>query len=178
LADVGDLGATSQEKLLRVLREGEFRRVGGEQTIKVSLRLISASNRDLSGMVAQEKFLEDLYYRLSGVTIRVPALRERRQDIRALAEYFLEDFCASSGVKAKTLEPAVLSAFDAWNWPGNVRELRNVIERMVILSPGEQVTSESLPNAIRRERGRSKLTVFVYRVESPHSCCRTSRTSG
>jgi two-component system, NtrC family, nitrogen regulation response regulator NtrX len=96
---------------------------------------------------------------LSGLTIRVPALRERRQDIRPLAEYFLENFCASHGVKAKTLEPAVLSAFEEHYWPGNVRELRNVMERMVILSPGEQVTSESLPNAIRRERGGSKLTV-------------------
>src|SRR5579884_2100109 len=94
LDEVGDLHAASQAKLLRVLQEGEFHRVGGEQIIKVSVRVVSATNRDLAAMVAQEKFREDLYYRLTVVPIRVPALRERPQDIRLLAEYFLADFCA------------------------------------------------------------------------------------
>jgi two-component system nitrogen regulation response regulator NtrX len=159
LDEVGDLHAASQAKLLRVLQEGEFHRVGGEQIIKVSVRVISATNRDLGGMVAQEKFREDLYYRLSVVPIRVPALRERPQDIRALAEYFLEDFCARNNFRPKTLEPAVLPVLEAYNWPGNARELRNVIERMAILSPGEQITREAIPVEIRVQRDGPKSTI-------------------
>ncbi len=159
LDEVGDLHAASQAKLLRVLQEGEFHRVGGEQIIKVAVRVISATNRDLGGMVAQEKFREDLYYRLSVVPIRVPALRERPQDIRALAEYFLEDFCARNNFRPKTLEPGVLPVLEAYNWPGNARELRNVIERMAILSPGEQITRESIPVEIRVQRDGPKSTI-------------------
>jgi two-component system, NtrC family, nitrogen regulation response regulator NtrX len=93
------------------------------------------------------------------VPIRVPALRERPQDIRALAEYFLEDFCARNNFKAKTLEPAVLPILEAYNWPGNARELRNVIERMAILSPGEQITRDSIPVEIRVQRDGPKSTI-------------------
>jgi two-component system, NtrC family, nitrogen regulation response regulator NtrX len=159
LDEVGDLHAASQAKLLRVLQEGEFHRVGGEQIIKVAVRVISATNRDLGGMVTQERFREDLYYRLSVVPIRVPALRERPQDIRALAEYFLEDFCARNNFRPKTLEPGVLPVLEAYNWPGNARELRNVIERMAILSPGEQITREAIPVEIRVQRDGPKSTI-------------------
>ena len=110
LDEVGDLHGASQAKLLRVLQEGEFHRVGGEQIIRVSVRVISATNRDLAAMVAQEKFREDLYYRLSVVPIRVPALRERPHDIRLLAEYFLEDFCARNNFKRKVLDETRASA--------------------------------------------------------------------
>src|SRR3989442_14437061 len=102
LDEVADLHAASQAKLLRVLQEGEFHRVGGEQTIRVSVRVLSATNRDLSVLVEQEKFREDLYYRLSVVPIRVPALRERPQDLRALAQYFLEEFCPRNNFRSKT----------------------------------------------------------------------------
>jgi two-component system, NtrC family, nitrogen regulation response regulator NtrX len=152
LDEVGDLHAASQAKLLRVLQEGEFHRVGGEQIIKVSVRVISATNRDLAAMVAQEKFREDLFYRLSVVPIRVPALRERPPDIRSLAEYFLEDFCARNNIKPKTLDPAVMPILESYNWPGNARELRNIIERMAILSPGEHLTRDSIPVEIRMHR--------------------------
>ncbi|HEV3330133.1 MAG TPA: sigma-54 dependent transcriptional regulator [Bryobacteraceae bacterium] len=152
LDEVGDLHGASQAKLLRVLQEGEFHRVGGEQIIKVSVRVISATNRDLSVMVAQEKFREDLYYRLSVVPIRVPALRERPQDIRPLAEYFLEDFCARNNFKSRALDPAVLPLLESYGWPGNARELRNVIERMAILSPGERLNKDSIPVEIRVQR--------------------------
>ncbi len=152
LDEVGDLHGASQAKLLRVLQEGEFHRVGGEQTIKVSVRVLSATNRDLGALVAQEKFREDLYYRLSVVPIRVPALRERPQDIRLLADYFLEDFCTRNNFKPKTLDPAVLPILEAYTWPGNARELRNVIERMAILSPGEHLTRDSIPVEIRVQR--------------------------
>src|SRR5436190_5507259 len=152
LDEVGDLHANSQAKLLRVLQEGEFHRVGGESTIRVLVRVISATNRDLSAMVAQGKFREDLYYRVSVVPIRVPALRERPQDIRALAEYFLEDFCARNNFKPKTIDEDVYPVLEAYPWPGNARELRNAVERMAILTPGEALTRDAIPVEIRTPR--------------------------
>jgi two-component system nitrogen regulation response regulator NtrX len=152
LDEVGDLHGASQAKLLRVLQEGEFHRVGGEQTIRVAVRVVSATNRDLSAMVAQGKFREDLYYRLSVVPIRVPALRERPQDIRLLAEYFLDDFCARNNFKHKTLDDSVYPVLESYPWPGNARELRNVIERMAILTAGERLTKDAIPVEIRVQR--------------------------
>jgi two-component system nitrogen regulation response regulator NtrX len=149
LDEVGDLHGGSQAKLLRVLQEGEFQRVGGEQTLQVSVRVISATNRDLTALTAQDKFREDLYYRLSVVPIRVPSLRERPQDIRLLAEYFLEDFCVRNNFRAKTIEEPVYPLLEAYHWPGNARELRNVIERMAILTPGDKLTRDSTPVEIR-----------------------------
>jgi two-component system nitrogen regulation response regulator NtrX len=153
LDEVGDLHAASQAKLLRVLQEGEFHRVGGEQAIKVSVRVISATNRDLQEMVAQQKFREDLYYRLCVVPVRVPALRERREDIAALAEYFLAEFCARNNFKSKSLDPEVAAQLEDHHWPGNIRELRNTIERMAILTKGDILTAESIPIEIRLSRG-------------------------
>ncbi|HLK49336.1 MAG TPA: sigma-54 dependent transcriptional regulator [Bryobacteraceae bacterium] len=152
LDEVGDLHGASQAKLLRVLQEGEFHRVGGEAIIRVNVRVISATNRDLSAMVAQEKFREDLYYRLSVVPIRVPALRERPHDVQPLAEYFLEDFCARNNFKRKAIEEGVFPLLESYGWPGNARELRNVIERMAILTPGERLTREAIPVEIRVQR--------------------------
>jgi len=152
LDEVGDLHGASQAKLLRVLQEGEFHRVGGEQIIHVTVRVISATNRDLAGMVTQEKFREDLYYRLSVVPIRVPALRERPHDIRLLAEYFLEEFCARNNFKRKILDEGVFPLFETYGWPGNARELRNVIERMAILTMGERLTRDSIPVELRVQR--------------------------
>ena len=152
LDEVGDLHGASQAKLLRVLQEGEFHRVGGEQIIKVAVRVISATNRDLAGMVAGEKFREDLYYRLSVVPIRVPALRERPHDIRLLAEYFLEEFCARNNFKRKALDESVYPMLESYGWPGNARELRNVVERMAILTPGERLTRDAIPVEIRVQR--------------------------
>jgi len=153
LDEVGDLHAASQAKLLRVLQEGEFHRVGGEQAIKVSVRVVSATNRDLQEMVAQQKFREDLYYRLCVVPVRVPALRERREDIAALAEYFLAEFCARNNFKPKTLDPDVAEALEQYHWPGNIRELRNTVERMAILTRSDRLTAEAIPIEIRLARG-------------------------
>ena len=152
LDEVGDLHGASQAKLLRVLQEGEFHRVGGEQIIRVSVRVISATNRDLAALVGQEKFREDLYYRLSVVPIRVPALRERPHDVRLLAEYFLEDFCARNNFKPKKIDEQVFPMLETYTWPGNARELRNVVERMAILTPGERLTLNSIPVEIRVQR--------------------------
>jgi two-component system nitrogen regulation response regulator NtrX len=145
LDEIADLHANSQAKLLRVLQEGEFHRVGGEQTIRVTVRVLSATNRDLSAMVAQGKFREDLFYRVSVVPIRVPALRERPQDIAAMAQYFLDDFCLRNGFRPKSFDPDVWEAFEEYSWPGNARELRNVVERMAILSHGDVLNAGAIP---------------------------------
>jgi two-component system nitrogen regulation response regulator NtrX len=152
LDEVGDLHGASQAKLLRVLQEGEFHRVGGEQTIRVAVRVISATNRDLNALVAQSKFREDLYYRLSVVPIRVPALRERPQDIKLLAQYFLDDFCARNNFKAKVMDDGVYPLLESYPWPGNARELRNAIERMAILTAGDRLTRDAVPVEIRVQR--------------------------
>src|SRR6202142_3046873 len=152
LDEVGDLHGASQAKLLRVLQEGEFHRVGGEQTIKVAVRVVSATNRDLTALVQQEKFREDLYYRVSVMPIRVPALRERPQDIRVLAEHFLKDFCARNNFKPKIIDAAVYPLLESYPWPGNARELRNAIERMAILTAGERLSRGAIPGEIRVQR--------------------------
>ncbi len=152
LDEVGDLHAGSQAKLLRVLQEGEFHRVGGERPLRVSVRIVSATNRDLWEMVNAGNFREDLYYRLCVVPIRVPSLRERPQDIPALAEYFLDDFCRRNNFKPRVIDPEVYGCFAGYRWPGNARELRNTVERMAILTPGERLTVESVPAEIRVPR--------------------------
>jgi two-component system nitrogen regulation response regulator NtrX len=149
LDEVGDLHEASQAKLLRVLQEGEFQRVGGEQSVRVSVRVVSATNRNLSDMVSQNRFREDLYYRLSVVPIRVPALRDRPEDVRPLAEYFLADFCSRNNFKPKRIDEAVFPTLEAYAWPGNARELRNTIERMAILSPDDCLSTNYIPLEIR-----------------------------
>jgi two-component system nitrogen regulation response regulator NtrX len=150
LDEVGDLHEASQAKLLRILQDGELQRVGGEQPIRVSVRVISATNRRLDELVATGGFREDLFYRLSVVPIRLPALRERRQDIAALATYFLAEFCARNNFRPREIDPAVLAALERYAWPGNIRELRNAIERMAILTSGDRITVESIPIEIRQ----------------------------
>lgn len=149
LDEVGDLHAGSQAKLLRVLQEGEFHRVGGEQPIRVAVRVVSATNRALPDLVAQQKFREDLYYRLCVVPIRVPSLRERPQDISAMADYFLDDFCLRNNFHSKHIEDETYKILEGYSWPGNARELRNIIERMAILTPGNLLTPDSVPVEIR-----------------------------
>ncbi|MDZ4797880.1 MAG: sigma-54 dependent transcriptional regulator [Bryobacteraceae bacterium] len=150
LDEVGDLHANSQAKLLRILQEGEFHRVGGEQSVKVNVRVVSATNRDLAEMIRDGLFREDLYYRLCVVPIRVPGLRERPQDIPALAAYFLTDFCGRNNFRAKSFDTMVFEVLGCYSWPGNVRELRNVVERMAILTPEEKIGSDAIPVEIRR----------------------------
>src|SRR5579864_6985900 len=149
LDEVGDLHAASQAKLLRVLQEGEFHRVGGEEPVRVAVRVVSATNRSLTDLVAQQKFREDLYYRLCVVPIRVPSLRERPQDIAPMADYFLEDFCVRNNFHPKRIDAETYERLEAYSWPGNARELRNIIERMAILTAGNVLTPESVPVEIR-----------------------------
>jgi two-component system, NtrC family, nitrogen regulation response regulator NtrX len=149
LDEVGDLHQESQAKLLRVLQEGEFQRVGGERTLRVSVRVISATNRDLQALVSQNRFREDLFYRLSVVPIRVPPLRERCEDICLLTEYFLDEFCARNNFRRKTIDAEVFPMFERYSWPGNARELKNAVERMAILSPGDRISAVAVPLEIK-----------------------------
>jgi two-component system nitrogen regulation response regulator NtrX len=150
LDEVGDLHEASQAKLLRILQDGELQRVGGEQAIHISVRVISATNRRLDELVAAGAFREDLYYRLSVVPIRLPALRERTQDIGDLVAYFLGEFCARNNFRPREIDPEVVPALAHYGWPGNVRELRNVVERMAILTRGDRITVESIPVEVRQ----------------------------
>ena len=149
LDEVGDLHEASQAKLLRVLQDGEFQRLGGEQSIRVAVRVIAATNRRLDELVAEGKFRQDLFYRLNVVPIRVPPLRERREDVRELASYFLAEFCARNNFRPRTMDEDVLPMLERYEWPGNVRELRNTVERMAILTPGHRITVDSIPMEIR-----------------------------
>jgi two-component system, NtrC family, nitrogen regulation response regulator NtrX len=153
LDEVGDLHEASQAKLLRVLQDGELQRVGGEQTIKVFTRVISATNRRLDELVATGRFREDLFYRLSVVPIRVPALRERSQDVPELVPYFLSEFCTRNNFRPRTIDPDAVVLLERHTWPGNVRELRNVVERMAILTPGDQITADAIPLEVRSAQG-------------------------
>ena len=143
LDEIGELSFNVQAKLLRVLQEKTFERVGGEKTIKVDVRIIAATNRDLLKEANNERFREDLYYRLSVFPISVPPLRERREDIPFLVEHFLQKL--GPYARSKTLAEGVLAQLMAYTWPGNVRELENVVERMVIISQGEMIGADGLP---------------------------------
>jgi two-component system nitrogen regulation response regulator NtrX len=149
LDEVGDLHEASQAKLLRVLQDGEVQRLGGEQPIRVAARVISATNRNLEDLVAAGSFRQDLYYRLSGFPIRVPALRERLQDVGELVPYFLAEFCTRNNFRSKTIEAGAQALLERYGWPGNVRELRNVVERMAIMAGGDRVTADAVPMEIR-----------------------------
>ena len=153
LDEVGDLHEASQAKLLRVLQDGELQRVGGEQTIRVAARVISATNRRLDELVADGRFREDLYYRLSVVPIRVPSLRERPQDIAELVPYLLSEFCARNNFRPRTIDPDAVALLERYAWPGNVRELRNVVERMAILTPDDRITVDAVPLEVRATQG-------------------------
>jgi two-component system nitrogen regulation response regulator NtrX len=146
LDEIGDMSPKVQAKVLRVIEEGEFERVGGTETIKVDVRVIAATNKDLSALIKAGKFREDLYYRLNVVAIDVPPLRARPGDIPILAKYFLDVYCEMYGLRPKTLDEAVVAGLQAHPWPGNVRELRNIMERMVIISRGDRLTLDDLPS--------------------------------
>ncbi|MCE5266777.1 MAG: sigma-54 dependent transcriptional regulator [Planctomycetaceae bacterium] len=143
-----------QVKLLRVLQEHEFERVGDTQTIRVDTRVIAASNRDLLDETEAGRFREDLYYRLNVVTIYLPPLRERREDIPALVNHFLRLYSDENFHEPPHIEPAVMGALLAYSWPGNVRELQNYIERAVVLAPGDAVTVDLLPEMVRGGKPR------------------------
>ena len=146
LDEIGDMSRSLQAKLLRFLEDGSFTRVGGNEELKVNVRLLAATNRDIIQAIRENQFREDLYHRLNVVQFRPPPLRERGHDVALLAEHFLAHFCGSLGKPTMTLAKASSTKLMAHHWPGNVRELRNVMERAVILSPGPQVQPVHLPD--------------------------------
>jgi DNA-binding NtrC family response regulator len=144
LDEVADLSARAQTKLLRVLQESELTRVGGSRSIRVDVRVVAATNRDLAAAVAAHAFREDLYFRLAVIPLHVPALRERAQDIPALVQHFLAQLARETGRRAPAFTAAALEALERHPFPGNVRELRNLVERLVIMNPGARIGPEQV----------------------------------
>jgi two-component system nitrogen regulation response regulator NtrX len=151
LDEVGDMSLKTQAKVLRVLQEQTFQRVGGQQTIKVDVRVLAATNKDLEAEIATGNFRSDLYYRLNVIPIDVPPLRTRGNDIVLLAEHFLRRFAAEEAQPKKKLSAGGAAKLKAYHWPGNVRELRNVIERLAILLPNETIEAQDIQLGTRTE---------------------------
>jgi two-component system response regulator HydG len=148
LDEVSDLSAVTQPKILRVLQEGEFERLGGTKTLRVDVRIVAATNQSLAQMVREKRFREDLYYRLNVITMTVPPLRERSEDIRVLAQHFLRVYAAKNNRRLEGFTDDAIRRLEAYAWPGNVRELENVIERGVVLTPGALMDMTDLPPEI------------------------------
>jgi two-component system response regulator HydG len=159
LDEVGDLSPVTQPKILRVLQEGEFERVGGTKTIRVDVRIVTATNRDLAAMVREKRFREDLFYRLNVINVIVPPLRDHKEDIPVLAQHFLRIYAAKNNRKLEGFSDDALACLEAHSWPGNVRELENVVERAVVLArEGSQIGVSHLPEnlaerSVMLERG-------------------------
>ena len=153
LDEIGDMSADLQVKVLRVLEEGEFERVGGHETIKTDARIIAATHRDLEEEVQKGNFREDLFYRLHVIPIMLPTLRERKTDIPFLIDYFLDQFTRKGHDPAVKVSDEAMKIMVHYPWPGNVRELRNLIERLVVLHEGEEILAEDLPEKIRFGHG-------------------------
>jgi len=162
LDEIGDMSLKTQAKVLRALEEQVVERVGGREPIKVDVRVIAASNRDLPAFIAQGGFREDLFYRLNVIPIDVPPLRHRRDDIPALIEHFIAVFSAENGKRLKSMSAEALAYFLAYEWPGNVRELRNMVERLVIMTTGDVIGPDDLPAPLRPKDAASG-------VEGPRS---------
>jgi two-component system response regulator HydG len=148
LDEVADLSLVTQPKILRVLQEGAFERVGGTRTIRVDVRIVAATNQDLAQLVRERRFREDLYYRLKVITVNVPPLRERREDVRLLAEHFLRLYAAKNNRVLEGFTDEALRRLEGYSWPGNVRELENVVERAVVLTRGSLLDVTDLPEEV------------------------------
>ncbi len=148
LDEIGDMAPATQAKVLRVLQEKSFHRVGGSATITVDVRVIAASNKNLEEEIKKGTFREDLYYRLNVIPLHVPPLRERIDDLPLLAQHFIEEIAEEQGIKPKTIEPSAIDYLKRYAWPGNVRELRNILERLMILIPESVILVKDIPSFI------------------------------
>jgi len=151
LDEIGDMPLETQVKVLRVLESGEFMRVGDSKTKKTDVRVIAATNKDLGKLVKEGKFRQDLYYRLKTVTINIPPLRERKNDIRLLVDRFALQFSRTNNIKYKGFTPEAIKTMHQFSWPGNIRELRNFVESILILQKGERITAEMIENQLLDE---------------------------
>lgn len=153
--EIGDASPQTQSKILRVLQEGQFKRIGGSRNIQVDVRLISATNRDLTDLISEGRFREDLFYRLNTITINLPPLRERRRDIRLLANHFLREYARSEG-RDLSFSPESIGLMESYEWPGNVRELKGVVDYAATMATGSLLTPDSLPSFLYAERPRRR----------------------
>lgn len=160
LDEIGDTSVRLQTKLLHFLESGEYERVGGTRTLATDCRIVAATNRDLPKAIEEEKFRADLYYRLHVIQLEVPPLRERPEDVPLLARAFVDRFAKDQKRGAMTVADGAMQKLRAWRWPGNVRELKNVIERMVVLAPGDVIEADGLPPEISRRKGGATVPVL------------------
>jgi DNA-binding NtrC family response regulator len=161
LDEIGDISLNMQVKLLRVIQEKEFERVGGNETIKVDVRIIAATNRNLEEAIAEKKFREDLYYRLNVIPIVVPPLRERKDDIPLLVDHFIKKFNADFNKTIQGVDEEALQALMAYDWPGNIRELENVLERAIVLSRSDILTVKDFPETIGAQKRQNNHFSYV-----------------
>jgi two-component system response regulator PilR (NtrC family) len=166
LDEIGEMNAVMQVKLLRVLQERKFRRVGGLEEMQADIRVIAATNQDLAKLVAEGRFREDLFYRINVIGIHLPPLRERREDIPIIAEHFLTKFNEQMGKSITTISHDALELMQRYDWPGNIRELENTIERAVALESTPTVLPDSLPPAVRGDSGGSSSVSLAQALES------------
>ncbi len=159
LDEIGDMPLAMQAKLLRVLEEGEIERIGGDRSIQVDVRVIVATHRDLEAQVRDSKFRQDLFHRIFVFPLRLPPLRERREDIPALVEYFARQVSAINGWKPMRFTDPAVTALQAYAWPGNIRELRNAVERLMLLATSDEVTEETVELALPASSGNTDLGV-------------------
>jgi two-component system, NtrC family, nitrogen regulation response regulator NtrX len=153
LDEIGDMSLKTQSKVLRVLEEGEVQKVGSSKINKVDVRVIAATNKDLKGEIEKNLFRSDLFFRLNVLPLYSPALREKKDDIPLLVEYFARIFAEENNFKPKAFSPEALEAMVRYSWKGNIRELRNVVERLLIMTEGERIEKRDLPDQIRGEKG-------------------------
>jgi nitrogen regulation protein NR(I) len=152
LDEIGDMTPTTQTKILRVLQEGDIQRVGGVDTIKVNVRVVAATNKDLEGLVREKKFREDLYYRLNVVRVKLPPLRERTEDVPQIVDFFVQNLAKAKKVKARKVAPEALALLTSYPWPGNVRELENVVYRSAVAATGDTILPKDLPDEVREPK--------------------------
>jgi DNA-binding NtrC family response regulator len=161
LDEIGEISQTTQVKLLRVLQEHEFERVGGEETLKVDIRVITATNKDLHFEVEQGRFREDLFYRLNVINLHIPPLRERKEDIPLLINHFINLYSGRHGKQAVQISLKALKLMENYIWKGNIRELQNLVENLIVMSKGVEITPDDLPAAIRNFSGQEELRLEV-----------------
>lgn len=167
LDEIGDISLKTQVDLLRVLQQKEFRRLGGQEEMKVDVRILAATNQDLKKAISENRFREDLFYRLNVISIHVPPLRERREDIPLLAKAFIRRYCLELNKEPVQISPSAMQLLMDYNWPGNVRELENVIERALVIGRGIEIVTDDLPFS-RKELGTEALPKSLKLMEKMH----------
>jgi len=167
LDEIGDISLKTQVELLRVLQQREFRRVGGQELIDVDVRILAATNRDLQKAIKEKRFREDLYYRLNVISIHIPPLRDRKEDIELLAEAFIRRYCLEMNKEERKITPSAKKLLLSYDWPGNVRELENIIERALVIGRENTITEEDLPFP-KQSEALTSLPKSLKRMEKIH----------